>query len=321
MPADKRTRRGQLERLLLLKTFPGLGDLSPNDLTVIAENTRERFFEAGAEIYPEGRPVESVHYVVEGKVEARRNGVTVLTLDGRSVIGGLAALARTSDGQQWLAVEDTISLEVAQEDMLEIFEDNFEMLLTAMRGIARGFINARLSAGDRGGFDEDFEPNPVPPGPLGLVERILHLHKNFAFQSAQVESLTQMAKSAREVRVPAGTQLWKAGDVSDQMLMVISGVIVGTAGDQTFRFGPGGSAGGLDAMAQQPRWFDAVAKTDVLALGVHVDQMIDIFEDRVDMAIEVASRMSAGLLALREKIAAAATPEAAASVASASPAP
>jgi CRP-like cAMP-binding protein len=303
MPAEARTRRGQLERLLLLKTFPGIGDLSPDDLTALAENSRERFFAAGAEIFPEGKPVGCVHYVVEGKVEMRRGGQRVLQLGDRSVIGGLAALARTANGQQAVAIADTYTLEVDREDMIEMFEDNFEMLLTAMRGIARGFIEARKGAGNRAGLDEDYEEVEAPAERLGLVERLFFLHKNFAFQSAQVESLTQMAKSAEEIRLRAGERLWSAGDPADRMLMIVSGVVHARNAEQEFRFGPGGSIGGLGAMAEVPRWYHATAQTDMVALGVRMQEMIDIFEDRVDMAIEVASRLAGGLLVLREKIA------------------
>ena len=50
--------------------------------------------------------------------------------------------------------------------------------------------------------------------------------------------------------------------------------------------------GALEAMASLPRWFDATATTDVHALRMDSELLLDVFDDNEDMAIGYLSMIA-----------------------------
>jgi hypothetical protein len=264
-----------LERVLLLRTFAPFVDLAPTHLAAMAEIAEDRFFPAGAEIQPEGVPVRDVHYVISGEVEIRRAGRPVRTFGERSVVGGLAALAQVEDSAQVVAKTDVSTFSFSQEDQRDVFEDDFEVLVRIMRSVARGFLEARRASGIGGGFQPDDETAPMPRAPLGLVDKIAFLRRTGPYQQARMEAVAELAQESPEVRFSAGEKLWKAGDPSGSSLVMVAGVVTGTAedGQQKFRFSTG-------------------------SIGV----LLDLLEDHTEMAMDLLRALASNVLRLREAI-------------------
>jgi CRP-like cAMP-binding protein len=304
LPDLEREQRGGLERVMLLRTFPAFAELAPSHLAVLAELALERSFPAGSEIHPEGLPVREVHYVLSGEVEIRRRGHLVKRLGPRSVIGGLAALARLRDGYQVVAATDATTFSFSHEDQVDVFEDNFEIMTGVLRGVAGAYIEERREAGAMAGFeDEEPDPGPLPQQALGLVGKLAVLRRTTPFDLAEVEALAELARDSPERRYPSGATLWQTGDPSGASLLVVAGVIEGRVpgADQRFRLGPGSIAGGLDSLAGRPRWFDAVAASELVGLEVGLAALLDVLEDHTGMAMDVLRAMASGVLALRER--------------------
>jgi CRP-like cAMP-binding protein len=294
-----------LERVLLLRTFNPFVDLAPAHLAAMAEMAEDRFFPAGTEVQAEGVPVRHVHYVISGEVEIRRRGKVIRSLGERSVVGGLAALAQVTDAAQVVALTDVTTLTFSQEDQRDVFEDDFEVLIRIMRSVARGFLEARRQAGPGGGFRPDDETAPFPRAPLGLVDKLAFLRRTGPYNEARLEAVAELARESPEVRFSAGDKLWKTGDESGLSLVMVAGVVTGTVdgGQQTFRFSTGSIVGGLDSLAAVPRWYDAVAATDVVALQVNYGVLLDLLEDHAEMAMDLLRVLASNTLALRERIA------------------
>jgi CRP-like cAMP-binding protein len=286
--------------VLKLRALAGFASMTVDEVAVIAENTVDRFFPAGSELSPEGEPVTAMHYVLEGVVQVRRKGETIQEFAAPAVVGGLGALAGIADGQQLLATEDCWTLEMSAAVMADVFEDNFTLLLMVIRGMAEEFINARLDAGPNAGFDQTIAEVEAPAEALSLVERLFYLRQSMTFGRGGVEMLLGLARDARERRVPAGTRLWKTGDPTGTWLVIVSGVVACENPAQFFRFGPGDSVGGLDALGGVERWFDARAESDVVALEIDAEVVVDLFEDNVDLALDTCRRIAGFLLELRE---------------------
>ena len=294
-----------LERVLLLRTFNPFLDLAPAHLAAMAEMAEDRFFPAGSEIQAEGVPVRHVHYVVSGEVEIRRRGKVIRSLGERSVVGGLAALAQVSDAAQVVAITDVTTLTFSQEDQRDVFEDDFEVLIRVMQSVARTFLEARRQAGPGAGFKPDDETAPLPRRPLGLVDKLAFLRRTGPYNEARLEAVAELARESPEVRFSAGETLWRTGDESGQSLVMVAGVVTGTVdgGEQTFRFSTGSIVGGLDSLAAVPRWFDAAAETDVVAIQVNYGVLLDLLEDHAEMAMDLLRVLASNTLALRERIA------------------
>lgn len=302
----EQSNRAVLERVLLLRTFPPFADLAPAHLAAMAEMADDCYFPAGTEIHPEGKSVRHVHYVLSGEVEIRRAGQLVRTFGERSVIGGLAALAQQRDTAQVVARTDVSTFCFSQEDQRDVFEDDFEVLVRILRSVARGFLEARRAAGPGAGFQPDDESAPAPRTPLGLVEKLAFLRRTGPYNQARIEAVAELARESPEVRLTAGEELWREGDPSGSSLVMVSGVIAGSAdqGRQQFRFSTGSIVGGLDSLAAVPRWFAATAATDVVAIQVNYNVLLDLLEDHTEMAMDLLRALAANLIALRERIAA-----------------
>jgi len=270
----------------------------------MAELCEEEFYPAGAEIFAEGQPVRQIHYILEGAVELRRSGRPLRRLGPRSILGGLASLAGTHDSMQVVAIEDTTTFSFTQEDQLDIFEDNFELLVGVIRDVAGALMEAHRAAGPAAGFRPDDETAPYPARPLSLVEKLAVLRRSVPYAEARLEALAELARESPEQRFAAGQVLWRAGDPSGHGLMMVAGVVEGVAGggSQRFRFSSRSVVGGLDSLAAQPRWFDATALVDTVAIKVPTGALLDLFEDHVDMALDLLRVMAGEVLALRERI-------------------
>ncbi len=294
-----------LERMLLLRALPQFADLSPSHLATMAEVAEDRFYPIGSLIQPEGAPVRRIHFVISGEVEIRRGGRVVRTLGERSVVGGLAALAQVGDAAQVVAKTDVSTFSFSRDDQRDVFEDDFEVLSRIVRSVARGLLEARWAAGSDGGFGRDDESAPLPRAPLDLVDKLAFLRRTAAYGQACLEALAELACESPEVRLASGEELWRAGDASGSSLVVVAGVVAGAAdqGRQRFRFSTGSIVGSLDSLAMVPRWYDATAATDVVAIQTSDGVLLDVLEDHAQMAMDLLRVLASSLIALRERLA------------------
>ena len=64
---------------------------------------------------------------------------------------------------------------------------------------------------------------------------------------------------------------------------------------------PGHALGSLDAVAEVPRWFDAVTETPVVALQANLQYLIDVFEDNFAMAMDYLAVQARWLLQILDR--------------------
>src|SRR5688572_28999814 len=303
MPGSTSIRPGdQVQRVLLLRTFEAFRDLSPVELAAVAEHVRPRLFRKGAQLFPLGRVVRSNHFVVEGKVAIVREGKQVRVFGPQSSLGGLASLTGEPETQVYLALEDTETLELLRDDIQDVFEDNFRIFQGVMRAITRVVLEVRRRLGPSAGFQPVTNADPVRPvGELGLVEKIFFLRQTMSFAQTRIEALADLAQETEDLTLPAGQILWRAGDVSDHALMPISGIIACETDDgrQKFKFDPGSTVGGIDALANVPRWYQACAETPVRTLRVDAQRLLDVVEDNIELGMDMLRVFGLGLRQLQ----------------------
>jgi CRP-like cAMP-binding protein len=294
------------ERVLYLRSIPVAATQPADVLHVIASQLQPCEFEAGAAVQKEGSPVLSMHLFVGGKVKLLRGGVEVGELAPPQSLGFLGILARGEASYDAIASEPTRSLELRTSALIEVMEDHFSLFVAALRYVAERLL-AELMELPSEALSLPFTDEPEPPHALDLVERIFYLRQIGAFSRANVNALTVMSRGLTERRYAPGDVLFRAGEPSGPAPMLVSGRLRCTTPDgaRSFRYGPGTIAGGVESLAERPRWFDAVAETRVVVLEGHTDKLLDIFEDNFAMAIEFLAAVSSYLqLVLGRKIAA-----------------
>lgn len=291
-----------VERALVLRTFEAFRALGTEDLAVLAEHARPRLFRRGTLLYRPGTVLHCVHFITQGLVAIEMNGETVRTLGPQTVVGGLASLSGEPEARLYRAREHTTTLELDREDMEEVFDEHFPIFVGVVRAIARALVELRQQLGPTAGFPDVKSVSSIGnQGELGLVDKIFVLRRTWNFSRARVEALADLAQETEEVRHPAGTVLWKVDDPADHALMVISGVVRCQAPHgQHFAFDPGSTVGGIDSLGALPRWYEARAETELRALRVSVEQLLDVFEDNIEMGVELLRVLAMGLRGLQE---------------------
>ncbi len=295
----------QVQRVLVLRTFEAFRDLAPGEVAALAEHVRPRLFRKGSYLYPPGQIVRSNHFVVDGKVAIVRDGKRVKEFGPQSVLGGLSSLIGEPERQRYQAVEDTETLELFRDDIQEVFEDNFRIFQGVMRAISIGVLEARRKLGPSAGFPAVTKADPVRPiGEFDLVEKIFFLRQQMSFAQTRIEALADLAQECEDLTLPAGKLLWRAGDVSDHALLLISGIVACESDDgrQKFAFDPGSTIGGIDALADLPRWYEAKTETDVRALRVDTQRLLDVIEDNIEMGMDMLRVFAMGLRQLQGQI-------------------
>lgn len=296
---------GLVGRLLALKRLPLVATLPTSELTLVAERTRERLFPKGSALLRAGEPVDAIYFVVDGRIHLKRRGLPLGHAGPGAAVGGLGVLARDSEGVEAVAESDTLVLELDVDTMFEIFDDRFVILHHVIKEICRDLIDglSRLPAGKL--------PDPpkidlgsLPTSNLDLVERIMVLRRAPVFAESSINALAGLSRAMAEVAFEPGVTLWREGEVSGSMFLILSGSAQCTLGNGVrFSAGPGFGLGGDESIGERPRWYHAIIESKLVALHVHKDELIDVFEDNTEMAISYLAAISRSLLGVVDRFA------------------
>ena len=292
------------ERILRLRGVPVLRTMKPNELAPLAATIRAATFEKGDLLLREDEPPKAFHLIVTGAVTMRRHGNKLRTITAPGGVGFLSLLARTSGGTEAVAESHTETFEVRADALYEMFEDHFPVLLGTLRWVTERVIDENLVqepppySPPRDGFDQ-----LIGDRELGIVERIFLLRRTLGFKHANVNSTARLARSLKEVRLPAGETIWRPGDVATGPLFLVKGKMRSSwKSAQDGRpmvqiVGPGYIVGGAEAIANRPRWNELVTAEPAVFLRGSRESMIDMLEDDLEMALQFLSMVSGLLLA------------------------
>lgn len=290
-----------LERALYLKTLEPLRDLSSEELAAVAVKLRERHFKKGAVVLRSGVRVPGVHVITEGRIR-ERSPIGDVVLGAGEAVGVLPMLARI-DGPDAEALEETRTLEILSDDMFDVLEDHFGVMLSQIRATSARILEERRHIQD-GTYLAPAQALQVPDADeFDLVERLLFILNGGVFQHTSLDAVVQVARSLDERQVAGGTTLWRSGSPSDITWIIVKGSVRCTLDDGThFRAGPGYRLGNLEAMCGAPRWYEAVTESRVVALTGSIERFTDVLEDHFDMALDLLSARARNLMhILREK--------------------
>ena len=295
---------GQVERILHLKQLPVIGTLPSTDLALVAERMRERFFRKGEWLLREGEATRAFYAVLEGTLHVSRGGATLGHTRRGGVVGGFAIVGRDPRGISVRAEADTLTFEVEADAVMDILEDNFGIMHHVLRDIARQLIGV-IARQPNPWAHIPIAPDPAMsrPGELDLVERILFMRTSAVFRRASINALAELSRGMTELRAEPGTVLWTSGEPAGWVCLLVSGeVTCTTPGGEPQHLGPGTPLGSLEATAELPRWYSAVARTQVTALSGPIDGLIDLFEDNFAMAMDYTSLLARWLMETIENL-------------------
>jgi CRP-like cAMP-binding protein len=281
---------GPLERVLYLRTVGVLEGLGASMLASIAQHSREQFFVRGTSVTETGRPMRAIQFVIDGRVEVTRDGGSPRTVRAGGVVGLADLLARSAPGMGAVAVEDSRTLELEWDTLLDVCETHFPIVQACLRYFARR-VHASLADMSTPGTLGTGIPYPTV-SPLLLPDRVQALLSVGLFSEGHPDGLVDLARQVIPTNVPMGGALWRTGDPADHFLVMVTGAVRHTMGDRQFATGAMATLGLLDILVGDVRTEEVVAEHPVYALRADREPFLDMLEDHFELALDLLAHLA-----------------------------
>jgi HEAT repeat protein len=136
-----------------------------DDLGAVAAVAREEAFQRGQRIYAEGDPGDALYVIVEGSVEARREGEVVLSMGARESFGETSLFDGQPRINEAVAIADTRVLVIDRRDFLDLLADRPELLAGMFRVLSRQLKSMVVEVAARRSTTGDVPMVLPPTGP------------------------------------------------------------------------------------------------------------------------------------------------------------
>jgi len=108
-----------------------------DDIAALASIASEERFGKGQRIYGEGDPGDALYVLLQGRVDAFRNGEHVLTVHEKETFGDLSLLDGAPRPTEMIAADDIVVLAIERRDFLDLIADRPELLKGVFRAMSQ----------------------------------------------------------------------------------------------------------------------------------------------------------------------------------------
>ena len=130
-----------------------------------------------------------------------------------------------------------------------------------------------------------------------------HLGSIGLFSALSRKELQRVAKASDEVKVKAGHELARQGDVGREMFVLMEGeATVKRNGRKITSIGPGAAVGELSLLDRGPRTATVICETDCTVLVLGAREFSALLDDLPGVAHKVLSRLAAWVRDLDSKV-------------------
>jgi CRP-like cAMP-binding protein len=291
-----------LDRALFLKAQAYLEGISSNVLAALASYTEERFYAAGTLIRAEGEKLDRLIFLGEGGVEV----FGMRGLDGPSRLieaPGAIGLAHHFSGSMHApvlrAATDALCLELRVDDLDQILEDHFSLLLqmsrTSCYQAVFGIQNLKAKRPPLAAFEQAaVGQTPIQLDPVARLARL----KQVPFWSeANLGVLAELIRGEPPQTLAAGEVLWREGDPTDRMLVILDGSVRSRGQFGEVEALAGATLGASELFVDHPRFETWEAEIPSRVIPIRRDLFIDLLEDHFEFAQTYLARVNSCILA------------------------
>lgn len=290
-----------LDRALFLKAQPYLDGLASNVLAALASYTEERFYPAGSVVRARRDVIERVVFLGSGAVylsgpsDLPEHG---LQIEAPGAIGLAHLFAGSNDAPSIRALEDTLCLEIGADDLRQIMEDHFPLLLQMARTSCEQAVLATMALGDGrppelGFDDEDRRETPVH---LDLVHRLARAKRAPFLRDTNLSVLGELFRVTEPKMISEGESLWARGASVDRMAFVLDGAFRSDGEFGTCVASSGSTLGAWEILVETPRFEGWIAERPSRVLFIHEDLFVDLLEDHFEFAEAYLRRVNQHVL-------------------------
>lgn len=128
---------------------------------------------------------------------------------------------------------------------------------------------------------------------LTTIEKVLLLQGVDFLADTETENLAKIAAIAREVRFEEGATIFKEGEPSDALYIVVEGTVSVRKGSKEIGLVKDKETIGWSIFFEQtPNILTLVALTDTLALKIEREELFDLLADHFDIVRGILKRLS-----------------------------
>ncbi|RYZ36940.1 MAG: cyclic nucleotide-binding domain-containing protein [Myxococcaceae bacterium] len=143
-----------VQRMFALEGVSVFSQSDVDDIAAIAEVAREATYRTGERLYSQGDPGDALYVIVEGAVDAFRNGEHVLRFQAKEAIGEVSLLDGAPRPTDMVAAVDSRVLVIDRRDFLDLLADRPELLTGFFRSVSQQLqsvidLPARRETGQR----------------------------------------------------------------------------------------------------------------------------------------------------------------------------
>jgi len=295
--AGRPVRLGIRDRVLSLRAYSMFDGLDDDALMLLAEHGTVGNYRDGDVISPEGEPTRALCLVEEGEICVYRAGQLLDIRKPGEAYGGLPLLARVPSTLA-VASGDTATLEVPATAFEAALTQNFSLLRTTLRQLGASVLAMRGNLPTTETGERAVDEGSYYDEQRTLVDRLINLRQS-NFRHMNMEALIDLARSMVEVRLPAGSVLWRAGDPSTHALHVDVGRVRCTEADgRCAVIGRGFTIGVMDVWSGF-RVYEARTETAIIAYRIGVERFLALLEAHPEVGLDLLRGFAQDLLAGR----------------------
>lgn len=292
--AGRPDRKGIRDRVLTLRSYPMFEGLDDDAFLLLAEHGTSANYSDGEIISTEGEPLRSLCLVVEGEISVSRQGQVITVRKAGDAYGGLPVLARVP-ATLAVAVGNTSTLEIPAPAFEAALTQNFSLLRSTLRQLGTSVLAMRGNLPSLPNGQSSVNEGTYYEQPRTLVERLINLRQG-NFRHMNMEALIDLARSMVELRLPAGTLLWSAGDASTHALHIDVGRVRCSERDgRSATVGHGFTIGVLDVWTGS-RVYEARAETPLIAFRIDIEGFLALLEAHPEVGLDLLRGFARDLL-------------------------
>ena len=155
-----------VKRLFALEGVEIFARSDVDDVAAVAAVAKEQTFRKGAQVYSEGDPGDALYVIVEGAMEARRDGEVVLRMKAKESFGETSLFDGAPRINEVVATMDSKALVIDRRDFLDLLADRPELLAGMFRVLSRQLKTMVVEVANRRGTG-DYPAIGGPPLPDG----------------------------------------------------------------------------------------------------------------------------------------------------------
>ena len=299
-PPEAVTEPVQVARVLWLRSLFGeaaAGEDDSRPLDVLAARMTEYFVPRGTPLYQQGSSSNALYFILEGTIEQGVTGYTRYVAG--DVLGFIDAMVGRPHARTAMVLEDALVLRLKMDDWFEYLDEHFTTLhQLVLRSLRNVDCRPDSLTPDAKEICNDLCSDSTASPTGEFVKRLLAARLNPLFRMASIQSIAQLVRRAKSIRLVAG-ESWENSTLLPGIYLIVGGeltLVDPLSPDSppiSFALSSGQLIGSIRSLLPFPGPTTIRTKSGAQVLHIETEVFFDVMEDHFDLARSTLSYLAA----------------------------